>query len=782
MGALGGPLVFPLGGEGLSGGKPWIVNLAPSPDGEQVKLLRPIRFTVRDSESFVDPGQLLVEVGYAKVHSDASELFDKLPRTKRFSLRSDPLGADPLVEVTGSGVEITKTMIDAQRSVYATAIDAGSGYRSAMITTVVRPDVIAVPDDAGGPLNMSVFPGGIFPPPFATNTGGITTNISGVVMGLEHGPRNRAAYFWLQYDGSRVARLTGPIDESGLPVPNLTISHDWSVFQRYTMVWNEAQGYVEVYSDLGGASSRLFRVPITSFDQMPAVYPARAGGAGDVVGIYGLEGNSNNKATWKNVAVTTDVGFPIIGGARPGFFRTISEGAEFVRLPTDTDPTDADNVCWFTAPGLLIPSPDALGSLTVVEESSLVRLDKPTLGTTYAIYREEPGFLRSTTDGFTVQAKLVAENGQQEQAATGMGITIYDGTSVFQIQLFNDFLVKTVGLRKKGAQDHDIIQYFTPTTPIDWSTSESFRFAVDPRRNLIEFYDIADLNTPLMSVPFDRGTLPDAADFGYVGFTPFIAVGHTFNTDTKGTLFIHGLEYSHFYQAWEGADGLPTASSPAFTATNPGTLSMSGEDLLITTTTGQLSKVSRPGDFAIDRGAVVETTASIISHRPKSRTGTYLMIDDGLRTFALSFTETNIGRFVCVPLRTDIGGFREVVGKDGQAAKLSFVLDWSKPHIYRLELRPYDGFYVFLDNEPSPRIVIPELDYGQLPDSQFPGVPSVAFGQFNPEGSTSKWSNFRTYFSGGYEISFKKNKPDSVLRDELFATQAIVIAYAVDQD
>jgi hypothetical protein len=760
MGALVGPLVFPLGGEGLSGGKPWIVNLVPAPDASQVRLLRPVRFAMRDSESYIDPGQMLIEVGYAKSHSEAEELFDAIPRTKRITLKSGVVSTEPTIALVGDTVEITKTANGAQKSVYATAVEAGAGFRSAMVSAVLRPDVVSVSSS------------GILGP----------VPISGAVLGIEHGPRNRAAYLWFQFDGSdRYLRFTGSLDDTDASVPNLVIVYDWSTYQRYTMVWNEAQGYVEVYAvDTSGETLRIFRVPITSVTPMPNSYTRRMGAASDVVGIYGMEGETGDKSTWKNIAVTTDVGYPIIEGIRPGSFLTKSVGAELVRTIVTVDPREADNICWFDPPDTHFPNQDPSSSSQV--GSSGFKMTKATLGKTFSLYRDEPGLLQSSTYGFSVEAQLVAENSQQQQAATGMGITIYDGISVFQIQLFNDFSVKTIGLRKRDGLAYDITNFVLPSTPFDWSAGKPFRLVVDARRNRLEIYNTEDLETPILDIPFDRLQFPEAADLGYNGLTPFVAFGHVFEIDTLGTLTVQSLEYSHIYQSWEAREGLPTAAEIPYTATNPGTLSLVDDRLRIDTEINETSKVHRVGAFALNRGAVIETQLTVLEYKPLRRVGANILLDNGLHTFALAFVDTTIGKFACVPLRTDIGGFREIVGRDGQAAKLSFLIDWTNPHIYRLELRPYDGFYVFVDGEKSPRIVIPEIDYSQLPDPQFAGTPSVAFGQFGGEGAVTDWSFSHVFFSGGYEISFKKNKSDVVLRDELFATQAIVVAYAADTD
>src|SRR5690606_16393038 len=178
----------------------------------------------------------------------------------------------------------------------------------------------------------------------------------------------------------------------------------------------------------------------------------------------------------------------------------------------------------------------------------------------------------------------------------------------------------------------------------------------------------------------------------------------------------------------------------------------------------------------------VEFGMKIECWRPLSRTGVYLFLDGGLHAYALTFVETSVGKFVALSQRSGLGTFQELVGRDGEASKVSFLLDWTDYHTYRLERIPFEGLRVFVDNEERPRITFPESRLGELPDEQFGGNPKLAFGQFTSEGATSRWLFVRGLFSRGYDISIKKNKPDAVLRSELYKAQALIIAHAQDED
>jgi hypothetical protein len=789
MARLCSSLAFPLGGEGLSSGRPWIVNLLPKSDAEAAHLLRPVRLSVRDSETDIDPAELRVKLGYAAVHSEAEELFDELPRTRRVSLFPGAINGEPSLVKTSEGVAISKVTSNQERSVYATAVDAGKGYPSAMVSAVLRPDVVSSGIiTISGPLNNSVYPGPILPLPYCSNTEPeVGVNVGTTVLGLEHGPRGTGVYLWFQIVGAtKGLRLTGPV-VNGEASPSTFMPYDWTGFHRYTIVWNEAEGYIEVYSDTSnGYTDRLFRVTIDSISPFPSGYYAQFASASEVVGLYGQEGAAGDKSTWKNIAVTTDVGFPILGNIRSGAYKTISEGGELVRMYGTEDPRDANISPWFDAP--MFPNP-ATNTLTSVD-GGFFRMTKADLGKTFVLYRDEPAFLRSNVDGFMVEAVLLASNTKQDAASTGMGITIYDGQTVFQLTLFNDYATKTIGLLKRYSSETNITEHLLPSTPFDWSTGKPFRFVVDPRREVIQIFDATDMSEPLMNIPLDRTILPVAEDKGWAGLTPFIAFGHTSAVNTIGTLSVKSIKCCHLYQAWEANSGktpIDVATNPRFTATLYGspspTLDMVEDDTLfqISAEPGTTAKIHRLAPFAANRGAVLEARVRIVSYRPKHRTGVYLVLDDGLRSYVLTFVENSVGRFVALSKRADIGGFTEVVGKDGEAATLSFLLNWTEFHTYRMERRPYDGLYIFVDAETEPRLVYPESKMAELPEVQFPD-PSIAFGQFSGEGAVSQWDFARGFFSAGYELSIKKNEPDAVLREQLFDNQAIVVAYAQDQD
>jgi hypothetical protein len=592
----------------------------------------------------------------------------------------------------------------------------------------------------------------------------------GAVLGLEHGPRGRVAYLWFHLqDSTPIVRLTGALTDS--PTPDTFVQHNWTEKQRYTIVWNEAQGFVEVYASPDTGTVRLFVEPISSFTPMEEDYAFRAAGAGDITAIYGQEGKEDSASHWNNIAVTTNVGYPFIGGVRIWSFNTTVLGAHLVRTPGSINPLTADVAPWFKEGPLGDQDEDTTFRMVGGLFEIFKDVSTPARG---AISRDEPGLLRSGSDGFAVQGSFNLKNMDLADTSSGAGVLVYDGTTLFQVLLFDDGNTKTIGLKKVGADDVDPTSYFTPTPPLDWST-ETFRLTADPRRDLIELFKGSDLTTPVFSIPFDRDTLPPAGDFA--DDVPFIAIGHVAPVAT-GTFVLEDFSYNHYYQAWESRDGLPTAANPAFTASSPGDLSLD-EALTIETTAGEFSTLDRTIPFGDQRGTMVEARVRITGHRPLSRTGACLILDDDTRSYILTFTESSSGRYACLAQKSGINSFQEVFGRDGEGARWSFKIDWKEFHTYQIERRPYDGVYIFADGEQ--KLYIPENEFIKMPQPQM-DEPSVGFGHYAAVGATSEWLYVRTFLSSGFEFSFKKNEPDAVLREELFGNQAIIAVFARDED
>lgn len=771
---------------------PFIVNIAPTPDEFGSGLTSPIRLSMRDADTYVVPTSVQVVVGYSSVKADGMQKFEEvLPRTTRYSTLPGPvdLHTQPNISVVSNGISITKTEDTNQQSVYVTSIDASSGIHSCLGTAVVIPSVI-------------------------------TNDQPGAVLAVENGPRNTGVYILFEKSsGMPFIRMCGPENSVGIRSPDTILASDWSGENRYVVVWNEARLRVELYRiDSSGTTTLINFENISSFqayDSVPGGTP-RIGGSGDITLLYGIEGKTGEQAIIGEVAVTIDVGFPIIGLTRTGEFSTIRRTDETVRYEGG-DPIKAVVSSWFGPDDRFFASPDPLGAIKVLPNNS-VRLAKLTSGDSMALYREEPALLGSDTNGFMIEGSFFAIVSQLiSSKVTGMGFFIFDGQSVYYLSLLSGN-TRTVGILRRGRDPSLPSSFQTPITDLSWASAAYFRLVVDPRRGLIDLYG-DDISSPLLTIPFDRSQLSDPSEFGLTGLSPFIAFGHISPIDTLGSFDLSRLTYACTYQAYEAKDGvLPdnVASSPVWTTVaggiTPGslpnplfnTLLGGGFGLLppslyigaisppvdiVNIVDGQLVLETNRGSTRIytrsvaidpDRGITVEIGLQITKYKARSRTGYYVLIDDGVNTYALSFVDTEIGKFICVPIRsgTDLV---EKVGTEGQAAQLSAQINWDASHIYRIERRPLDGIYLFIDNAIAPAIVLLDTDRVDYPQSQF-FTPTLVFGHFKGEGATSLTDFVRVAISEGYEISTKKVDDTSQLEQDIRNTQAIVVALARDND
>jgi len=769
---------------------PFIVNLAPPPDELSTGLTAPIRFSVRDTDTFVVPDLIQVTIGYAKTRASGTQPFDEvMARTELSSVlfgSVDPQTPPTILEVV-DGIEITKTISGLQKSVYFTSIDSSSGgFRSAMAMAVVKPMTI-------------------------------TNGEPGAVFGMENGPRRTGAYLFFERNaGTPRLRFCGPANSINTRVPNQVLAIDWTDADNYFIVWNEVRGKVELYRIHLGVTSLLHEENISAFqtyDPIPGGTPQH-GGTSDLVLVYGIEGQVGEKVVIGNVALTIDVGFPLFGLVRTGEYLTTRRTDETVRFAGGSpikDPVSA----WFGPDDRFFANPDV--GLTKVLPTGTFRMTKGVSGDSMAIYREEPGLLTSDVNGFMVEATFFGTATQLISARiTGMGFLIFDGQTVFYLGLLSG-PTRTIGILRVGGDVSTPASFITPDEDIDWSVMTSFRFVADPRREVIDLYG-EDITTPLMTVDFDRSDFPAAADFGLGGEPAFLAFGHISDIATLGLFDINRLTYGTSYQAYEASDdALPddVATDPVWTSTSGGfsggvpnplfSLALLGggygilpvglyiDDITPPTTStmvdGQLVTDTTPGltqtfrrliPISPERGTVVEFLVQITRHKPRARSGFFVIIDDGLKAYAVSFVDTEIGKFIAIPVRSG-SGLIEVVGTEGQAAKLSTKIDWDQPHIYRLERRPLDGTYLFIDNSTTPALYVPDSDRVDYPNSQFI-TPSVAFGNIGSEGARTVIDFVRVLYSEGYEISTKKVDTTAKLEEDIRNTQAMVIAFVKDDD
>jgi hypothetical protein len=493
----------------------------------------------------------------------------------------------------------------------------------------------------------------------------------------------------------------------------------------------------------------------------------------------------------------------------PGDFYTIRESDERVFFKNE-DPRQKNYSRWFDSSATIMPNPDPAGGAAVVTSANnelAFRLTKKTANKTVSIFREEPGFLRSFDNGFKIKCKLFGVSTKKVGAGTGMGILIWDGNNVFQFDMFDDTLNRTIGLLKKNGTSTLPADHFLPGQFINWgSGAVDVTILVDPGRTgaltntvRVEMFLNDDLDTPIMSQIVSRLSLPDAADYGYAdlfgnSYPPFICAGHIEEVDTAGSLDIISLEYSTIYEVWEARDNFTPDSasiSPTWPLTVGSTGSASlltgteGQELLISCSPGQYRRYTRttpvdPTLFDTFRGVTIEARIKINSWKALSRAGAMVIVDDGVKAFMLSFIETAEGKFVSIPKSFAGNSFKEVVGISGEGPKYSFKLDWTKYHTYKIERVPIVGTHIYVDG--ILKLTIPESLTVNLPQTRFSN-PTISFGHYTPgEGGSSSWRYFRVRRGSGYEIGTRKNLTEPQLEDSLFATKAIVVVNLLDLD
>lgn len=756
---------------------------APSTPGDPVgvRALDPIRVSLRETSSFINLSAIQMGVGYAKAHAlGTGGPFDKqLARTRRGSLLSPAqYTGEPVIGVVGNGLSVQKTSSSPLASTYFTSIDhASSVNMSAMLTSVFR--VVSSPAYTPGALDPL-----------------------GPVLGLEHGPKRTAAYCFFVYDGTtRQIRICGP-KVNNARSPDTYVTFDWSAIpdRQYILIWNDSRKQVELWTDdttgTGGIGSSLLvaYVPFSQFQTFGINGSVPVGGPNDITGIYGVEGPDLAQASIVSAATGVEVGFPFINGARTGDWKSYLDSDISIGFSGAVDPTKLERGgIWFKSTSSADPAGQILPSA-----GSYCRLLKKTASTNFSIYRDEPGFRKTVSDGLSVEFKCSTDT--SGGTSTGAAIQVSDGQTLFQIDFLFDGTNKNIGLLKVGGSPLTQADHFLPTTPFDYSL-KTLRLVVDPRRNLIDMFDTSDLSTPVATWPFNRALLPTTA-------TAQILVGlPVTSTTATGALDIYSLKYSYIYQAWETRDAVfPTAADPPYlsnsfgsggsgplsAAVMPGVLplpyaagggggsgigTLESDGFHLDCPAGSTLYYSRSVPVDVNRGGVFEASLKITDWHPADRTGVFGILDDGLSSYILSFVETDVGRFVCIPLAAGSGQFQEQAGDIGMAAKLSVRVDWTQFHTYRLERRPRDGVYLYIDNLATPALVLLDSDRYSFPQTQF-GAPIVVFGQYTLEGATSVWEFVRDFFGAGFEVSTKFNRSDADLRASLSGARATVVVTA----
>lgn len=776
---------------------PRIVNLIPEPGEPAAGLTKPVQMSLRDVDTDIQPSLIHIEAGWAQVRSNGEgEFVQDLPRTYRSNPGVDPLNPEiPDIDVVAGGVQVTITA-DPQKSVYYTPIDAGAGLRSAMMTVQMDPT--------------------------------LTPDSGEAVFGIEVNNRNTAVFVKLtEIGGDPKVVIQGPT-VGGTPSPNIVIDssagHNWqtSADRRYLLVWNELDARVELYALESTGTQVIQFVDISQFQEFDPTAPGDSqspvGSAGDFTSFYGVLGPVGDSVVIGNVSITQDVGFPIVGSARPGNFLTLRPSDEAIRY-TGGNPLNLSVSSWQDKDAGYLTNPDPSASVALVGDAQSIRMTKQTPGTSFAFSREEPGFERSVTDGINVEGDLFAFASQLDNArVTGMGVLVWDGQTALFLHLLGGG-VQTLSLLRRGGNPDAADGYEPGNQEILWGGGTKFRLVADPRRNEVEVYVGDDLQTLALSRTFERADLPDGTELGIDSQPPFIAFGHITQSDSAGSFELRNLQYSYYYQAYSPDTGLLpdnvltdpqwTLSTSGFQEFGPlyglslfsgghygltplgyfvqessgaGGSSTIEDGQLVTTTDPTETQIFFRSDntpFGLDKGAIFEVKLAITDFKPRARSSVFMVIDDGLRSYMLSFVDTDVGKFAGVAVRAGLTSFIEDVGTDGDAESLSFRVDWTQPHVYRMEHRPLDGLYIYVDNELA--LAIPESKRVDYPSSQFL-TPAIAFGHFTTEGAVSRVDHMRAMFSAGYDVSFRKIEGTAQLEQSILDAQSNIVVFVEDSD
>jgi hypothetical protein len=772
MGALSHFFTFPLGGVGGGagiGGKPFIVNMHPAPEEVNTKLLQPISFSLRDVETYIDSSTINIVTGYSKIYGRGKNFFDQeVPGTVRHGFTQPLTNNEPFVTLIPNpspdeAVRIKKRIDGIERSVYFTKVevDDDNAFRNVMISGLIKP-VTLTNENGSQPLGYT-----------------------GALLGLELGPRNTAVYVFLKtVDGAKKIFLAGPFIPAHAAVPGLAVDYDWSVNQRYTLIWNESRGRVQLFAN---NDQLIVNELITNFPQFAEDSPRHVTPTQYAV-AYGVEGKTNEEVEISAISFTDDVGYPLIRAIKPSAFTSIVKPADLVKTTPGVDPRRDFISPWYED-SIHFGAPDVNGSFRTTSQFFQIARVTPSPACSKVIYREEPCFIRGIGSGYTVDINFFGTCTQFDGDATGMGFAIMDSFSAFRIGCFQKDGTRYIGILKSGGSETALVDQFF--VEYDWSVPGILRFVVDGKQNVVRFYNHDDLAIPLLDVPLVRSDFPVPFDFTWDNFIPFLALGHYANTQTTGSLYLRGLTYSHLYENWEANDTLlpdSMALMDPWTRNTTGSPFISSQPLvngyvLIDCGSGDLANYTRSADTNEIRGGSLEFRVSISDNEKAERTGDSVIYDDGVHAFIISFVDSEEGRFICFSVRDGLGSYTEVVGFDGDSKFLSSRLDWTQPHTYRFERKPNEGAFLFVDEDPKPRLFITDAQIQQFLPSTIYLSATIAFGHFQVASpSIAKWYFVRAFWSSGYEITYKLTKPDAVLKDKLFANEAIVLVEATDAD
>lgn len=673
-----------------------------------------IGFSVRHGNAYpgvpLDLSKVRAYFGHGGTRAPGDFLFDSLPHTVRSSTLPGTFDEDRILELSGGRVALEKTSVSPQRTVYATRLSEGRSLQGYLVGAQIKADEIVV-----------------------------GTGHAGALLGLDLGFCNSAVYFFLQKDGAaRKVALRGPGGS-----PSVTAAFDWPDTGTYYLVYDAISQTVSAYLDDGGLS-RLVEAAVSSF--APHGPSSRRLATGnEVLALYGVEGGVGMRSAFGPVFLPEQMVALVGNGGVSHTYAGRVQGAE--RIAAGPSPLTQPSGRFFLLPA---EDRDALG--TVTETGGACRLHRPTPNTTYVLSRDDTDFRMAAADGFRVRVTLSGASPVTD-LFTGMGLSVWDGSSLFSLTLVQSPRGRGVALRKSGAVTS--ASSYAIAHDVDWATPVSLVLEVDGRRNEVSLYGEGEVS-PLLTLPFDRAKLPNGSATGLSGKPPRISFGHEVPVAASGTLTIHALEYTPVLQHWRAESGeLPNEAMPAFSIDGgslEGTVSLSNEALVLLQGAAEAGLYRRAGYSSAHRGQFVEAEVFLDAEKV-GPSGVVLGLSDDEKLYAVTFVRDRTGPYLALFVAGEGGEPTTSVGDRAEEKKYSVRLDWSEPHVYRVTVDPFSGVLVEVDGK-----ILLRAPKSVLPEAVFPGQLFFGsggdFGALQAGPRTSYWKHVCYGTSTGYEFSF----------------------------
>ena len=742
MSILASPLASPLGWPAPEGTPDrWIGNVTPAQGS--VRPASPITMSSRHSASDQAVAVALADVtAYFATASrysiEGSDIY-AIPGARRSSTLPGEIVVGGTPTAMPDGLHFEKTSNDPQASVFRVPLTTNASAEGYLISASITPTTIA---DADGH--------------------------TGVVLGLDLGFAGTAAYLLLkQVDGIKRLELRGPVATS-----LAWVAYDWTGEQSYTLVWDAVLQRVQVFVT-GSSTIRAFSEPLSRFTAPDGTTRALSTDS-EVVGLYGIEGEAGNAATFHRVYLPEECIPLLTAGATKRSYAPKVAGSDLIAMTSDPFNSLISN--WGPPPTAVAPSEDPAGVISYDDATGVLSFVRATELTTLMAYREDTDLGFATAAGVRIRVKFSATSTTSSTHA-GMGVLVFDGASAIELALIRGPSYRSVALRTE--QPVDVQMGFVEASPaVDWSSVADLDVEIDGQRNELRVYEPGGL-VPLINTPYDPAKLRSASSLGWTGLAPFIAFGHVEAVSGVGTLEVHEFSYSLLHDVWRPAQQVnPTLATPPFTEVlSAGSRSSVDGELVVSHAAGQALALRRPLHGGLERGFYIDAAVRITEHKTGVPLDFVIAVLNAQYTFGVTLLDSPEGKF-CAVLLADGEASKVIYGDSGDALKYSFRVDWAQPHAYLVRAVPFFGLEVYLDYGRDPVLRVP---FSELPVPQYATFDTaeecealigfIRFGGTYSRGArVSKWGYVRTGGGTGYELGFQ---PPSRLSGALIVAAAV---------